>query len=238
MAHADLLPDAEELRGAVRAMDSTLSFVLTGAWQWKASPAFLAACPDFAFVQWIDESGRAHVLREPAVPAAPAAFEQVNAPVSELLHDHVVALVRQGRPRRVIDAYAGRGVTARALADEVPEIIAIELDAAAVRLARHTLGEAAIVVEGRVEDVLPRRLPADAVVLNPPRAGVDPRVAAALESAKPRPQRIVYVSCEPGTMARDLTRLPSYRIASVQPFDMFPQTAHVETVCELVPDEP
>jgi 23S rRNA (uracil1939-C5)-methyltransferase len=235
MAHAHLLPSATELRGAVRTMDSTLSFVLMGGSHWKEPAAFLAACTGFASVHWIDDAGRTHVLREPAFLAAPAAFEQVNAPVSERVHAHVVALVRQGAPRRLIDAYAGRGVTARALLGEVPDIVAIELDAAAARLARHALGDGAVVVEARVEDELVRRLPADAVVLNPPRAGVDARVCTALESATPRPRRIVYVSCDPGTLARDLTRLPSYSIASVQPFDMFPQTAHVETVCELVP---
>jgi len=56
-----------------------------------------------------------------------------------------------------------------------------------------------------------------------------------LERQSRRPRAIVYVSCDPATLARDLTRLPSYRIASIETFDMFPQTAHVETVCELVP---
>jgi 23S rRNA (uracil1939-C5)-methyltransferase len=49
---------------------------------------------------------------------------------------------------------------------------------------------------------------------------------------------IVYISCDPATLARDLSRLPGYRIASLRTFDMFPQTAHVETVCELVPATP
>ncbi len=236
MAHAHLLPVASELRGSVRVMNDALSFILSGGAAWKESAAFLASCPDFVSVHWSDDAGRTHILREPGDPVAPGAFEQVNAPVSAAVHAYVVALVRQGRPQRLIDAYAGRGVTAGALVGEVPELVAIELDAGAVRLARHALGDAALVVEGRVEDELPRRLPAGAVVLNPPRTGLDARVCAALESATPRPRRIVYVSCDPGTLARDLARLPSYRLVSVQPFDMFPQTAHVETVCELVPE--
>ena len=52
----------------------------------------------------------------------------------------------------------------------------------------------------------------------------------------PPPRAIIYVSCNPSTLARDIARLPGYRIASLLAFDMFPQTAHVETVCELVPD--
>jgi 23S rRNA (uracil1939-C5)-methyltransferase len=83
-----------------------------------------------------------------------------------------------------------------------------------------------------VEDLLPRALPADLVLLNPPRAGVEAVVTTALAEARPR--AIIYTSCNPATLARDVARLPGYRIASLVGFDMFPQTAHVETVCELV----
>jgi tRNA/tmRNA/rRNA uracil-C5-methylase (TrmA/RlmC/RlmD family) len=86
-----------------------------------------------------------------------------------------------------------------------------------------------------VEDVIASVLPVDVVVLNPPRAGVDARVSAALEG-EGSARAIVYVSCDPATLARDLARMPRWRIASLTCFDMFPQTAHVETVCELVPE--
>ena len=86
-----------------------------------------------------------------------------------------------------------------------------------------------------MEEVLSSLLPADVVVLNPPRTGVDGRVTEQLEEAEPAPRAIIYVSCNPATLARDLARMPRYRIASLRAFDMFPQTAHVETVCELVP---
>ena len=81
---------------------------------------------------------------------------------------------------------------------------------------------------------LPGWLPADAVLVNPPRAGVHERVAAALAATPPA--HLVYVSCNPATLARDVARLPGFRVAAVTAFDMFPQTAHVETVCELVPE--
>jgi tRNA/tmRNA/rRNA uracil-C5-methylase (TrmA/RlmC/RlmD family) len=71
--------------------------------------------------------------------------------------------------------------------------------------------------------------------MNPPRVGLHERVTMTLEREPRRPRAIVYVSCDPATLARDLARLPGYRIASIETFDMFPQTAHVETVCELVP---
>jgi len=87
----------------------------------------------------------------------------------------------------------------------------------------------------RVEDLLPAQLPADVVLVNPPRTGVEPAVTSAL--AAQRPRAILYTSCNPATLARDVARLPGFRIASLVGFDMFPQTAHVETVCELVPED-
>jgi 23S rRNA (uracil1939-C5)-methyltransferase len=87
-----------------------------------------------------------------------------------------------------------------------------------------------------VEDLLDGALPTDVVVLNPPRTGLDGRVAALLQSQHDSARAIVYVSCDPATLARDLARMPRFRIANIVAFDMFPQTAHVETVCELVPE--
>jgi 23S rRNA (uracil1939-C5)-methyltransferase len=88
---------------------------------------------------------------------------------------------------------------------------------------------------GRVEDVLPRLRPADVVVVNPPRGGLHEQVTTTLETTHSA-RAIVYVSCDPATLARDLTRLPSYSIASLDAYDMFPQTSHVETVCVLTPN--
>jgi 23S rRNA (uracil1939-C5)-methyltransferase len=135
----------------------------------------------------------------------------------------------------VIDAYAGGGDTAIPLAADGVAVTAIELDRDAVTGFAGRLVPPSRAIVGRVEDHLSRALPADVVILNPPRAGVDARVTTALESATAPPRAIVYVSCDPATLARDVARLPRYRVADVRAFDMFPQTAHVETVCELVP---
>ncbi len=86
------------------------------------------------------------------------------------------------------------------------------------------------------EDVLTRLLPADVVILNPPRAGVDAKVTAALREARPAPRAIIYVSCDPATLARDVARLDGWRVHALTCYDMFPQTAHVECVCELRPE--
>ena len=74
------------------------------------------------------------------------------------------------------------------------------------------------------------------MLLNPPRTGVDERVTSTLESRRSEVRALFYVSCDPATLARDLARLPGYRLVGVRGYDMFPQTAHVETLCELVPE--
>ena len=139
-------------------------------------------------------------------------------------------------PQKIVDAYSGSGETAIEFARAGAKVTAIELDSDAARWCALHLPEGSVSVRGRVEEALPRALPADAVVLNPPRAGTDRAVTEILEQLPNKPRVIAYVSCNPATLARDIARMPGYRIASLVPFDMFPQTAHVETVCELVPD--
>jgi 23S rRNA (uracil1939-C5)-methyltransferase len=86
-------------------------------------------------------------------------------------------------------------------------------------------------VAARVEDIIDS-LPRPALaVTNPPRTGMDARAVAGLAAAEPR--RIVYISCDPATLARDLSRLAGYRLSGLAAFDLFPQTAHVETVAVM-----
>ncbi len=146
---------------------------------------------------------------------------------------HVLALVQAHAPTRVVDAYAGVGDTAEPIARAGASVVAIELDRAASRVAAARLPAGSRAVADTVEHAMAGALPADLVVLNPPRAGTAAAVTRRSSSAVPRRGAIIYVSCDPATLARDVGRLPSYRVASVVGFDMFPQTAHVETVCEL-----
>ncbi|MGH7618593.1 MAG: class I SAM-dependent RNA methyltransferase, partial [Gemmatimonadaceae bacterium] len=133
-------------------------------------------------------------------------------------------------------AYAGSGATAIPLAHDGVTVVAIESDRDAVAYCAAHLPDGSRAVAARVEDVLARTLPADVVLINPPRVGIHEQVAAALETVAAAPRAVIYVSCDAATLARDLARMPRYRIASLRAFDMFPQTAHVETVCELVPE--
>jgi 23S rRNA (uracil1939-C5)-methyltransferase len=90
-----------------------------------------------------------------------------------------------------------------------------------------------VVVADRVENRITEFLPADLVVVNPPRAGLSRQVTEELLLSGSA-ERLAYVSCDPATLARDLARLQrGWRVQEVQPFDAFPQTAHVETVAWL-----
>jgi 23S rRNA (uracil1939-C5)-methyltransferase len=169
-----------------------------------------------------------------AIPGA--SFEQINASVAGELGRYVIERVTAHDPRTVVDAYSGTGELAVSLSRAGIRVTAIELDSAAAARCGDLLTGQSRSIAARVEEALPSALPADVVVLNPPRKGVDERVTTELQERAPETRAIVYVSCNPATLARDLARLPRWRIASLVAFDMFPQTAHVESVCELVPE--
>ena len=235
LAAAAHLPEGPRLRGTVRWLDDRPLFVLEGGTDWPALHAFLEAVPALAAVWWQADGKRRRLVadRRPAgVPGA--SFAQVNAEVAGRMQADVVAHVLAHAPAQVLDAYSGGGDTAAALAAQGVRVTAVELDEEATAWAATRLAPPSRAIAARVEDVITRLLPADVVVLNPPRAGVDARVTAALAQRPPR--AIVYVSCDPATLARDVARLPGWRVASLACYDMFPQTAHVETVCELVPE--
>lgn len=236
MTKADLLPGSQSLRGSVRITAEGPVFTLIGAMRFSHSAQFFDSLPQLAALWWENDEGMRRLLHDRrSRKSAAASFVQINAQVAERLRDFVVERVTAAAPANVIDAYSGSGDTAIALSDRGLNVTAIEVDREASDFSRTRLPESSKVICARVEDVLEEILPADAVILNPPRAGVDARVTEILEGTRERPRSIVYVSCNPATLARDLARLPSYTIESVVAFDMFPQTAHVETVCELVP---
>jgi len=168
----------------------------------------------------------------------PSSFFQTNTAqanrMSELVLDHMPS----GPDVTLVDAYCGVGVFARLLAERAGIVLAIEESASAIRDARWNLREAPNVeiIQAKVEDVLPgmvRRL--DGLVIDPPRAGCQRPVLDALTAR--RVPRVVYVSCNPDTLARDLATLclksDAYSLVSVQPLDMFPQTAHIENIAVL-----
>lgn len=164
--------------------------------------------------------------------SAPSFF-QVNTEVAEALAGEVVRATAADGSDRVLDAYAGVGTFTLPLAVAAREVVAVEMTSAALRDLEHNLDSAGLeadVVGGDVKRELPALGRFDAIVLDPPRSGMAPDALAAVLGAAPK--RIVYVSCDPATLARDARTLCSsgYALGSAVPVDLFPQTFHVETV--------
>ncbi len=165
---------------------------------------------------------------------SPMAFLQVNWEQTKALYRIVRDFAQLTGRERLVDAYCGIGTIALYLAPWAGEVYGIEEVPEAVEDAvfNSTLNNLpAAFICGLVEEELARLAkegPIDVLVMDPPRKGCHPRVIETIRSASIN--RIVYVSCNPGTLARDLGMLKEYEILAVQPVDMFPQTHHVETV--------
>lgn len=230
-----LFPRADELRAAVQLFEGGAAIVMEGGNTWPARSQFFEAIPSATSLWWRPAHRARMLVAERTRTAGDASFAQVNPAMGARLHAYVLDRARARRPERVVDAYAGSGATAVPLARDGVRVTAIELDRDAVARCAALLPQGSEAIAARVEDVIARVLPADIVLVNPPRTGVHETVTRTLDALDARPRALIYVSCDPATLARDLTRLPHYQIASVRAFDMFPQTAHVETVCELVP---
>ncbi len=239
LAQSLFFPGSPSLRGSVRITADGPVFTLIGAMRFPGATDLFHALPGLAALWWENDEGARRLMhdRRPhrgrRVPSA--SFAQINEGVAAEMQAYVIDRVMSRSPKTVVDAYSGSGDTAVALAEAGTSVTAIELDAEAADWCGSRLPEGSKSVRARVENALPGVLPADAVILNPPRAGVDERVSQILDESVRRPEVVVYVSCNPATLARDISRLPSYRMESLKAFDMFPQTSHVETVCELVP---
>ena len=174
---------------------------------------------------------RVRALARRGHPAWRACLHSGEPESAKLLHAAVLRAVGTVTGRTVVDAYCGVGVYGRVLARTGARVAGIEIDPAAAAAAREDAPAGFRVIEGAVEDHLGEVLPADVVILNPPRPGVDDAVTRALSHR--RIVRIISVSCDPATLARDVGRLKGYRLTRIEAFDLFPQTAHVETLALL-----
>ena len=175
---------------------------------------------------------------------SPPSFFQVNTPMAQLLVSAVLAaLVRAGidRPAVVADLYAGAGTFTLPLAARFNDVIAVESYGSSIRDLRRNLEDhelSADVIGGDVAREIAELGAFDAAVIDPPRSGLSSQALAALTTAKPR--CIVYVSCNPATLARDLKAFmkAGYSLVNVKPIDLFPQTYHIESVSLLVEAKP
>ena len=171
-------------------------------------------------------------------------FFQVNAAQTPVLVERVLTAAQCRPTDLVLDGYSGVGLFSLFLAGRAAHVRAVESQPSAVADARASAALNGITNIATVEGVLERTLGAlarqgervDIVVVDPPRAGCHPRALSEIKALEPR--TFVYVSCDPSTLARDLHLLcdEHYRLAYVQPVDMFPYTAHIEAIalCERV----
>lgn len=173
---------------------------------------------------------------------SPFSFFQTNTKGAEVLYDLVDKFADLQGGETVVDLYSGTGTIGMYLAAKAKKVYSIESEPSSVADAKVNATLNGIMniefIGGKVESEAARLLfeSPDVIVLDPPRAGMHPQALAMLPKFKA--QKIIYVSCNPTTLARDLQHLSKYyEVKRVQAVDMFPQTYHVETVAELIRKE-
>ena len=204
----------------------------TGTGEWLIQPAMKSETIPMP-------TGQTHYrerLFERTFRIASPSFFQVNTRQAEALGELVLARLELTGSETVVDAYAGVGTFAALAAQHAGRVIAIEESTAAVRDAAVNIGGLQNVefIDAKTEDALSGlECSPDAVILDPPRVGCHPDAIDAV--VRIGAARVVYVSCDPASLARDLAMLVSggYRVCRVEPIDMFPQTHHVECVSTL-----
>ena len=165
-------------------------------------------------------------------------FFQVNPVQTEILYKKALEYAELKGEERVIDIYCGIGTISLFLAQKAKKVVGVEIVESAIKDARENARinniNNAEFYTGRAEEVIPKLYEngfyAHVVVVDPPRKGCDEKVLETIVKMKPR--RVVYVSCNPATLGRDLAYLEErgYKTVKVQPVDMFPHSAHVECI--------
>ena len=168
-------------------------------------------------------------------------FYQINPQQTEILYNKAIEMAEFKGHEKIIDAYSGIGTISLIVADKVKEVIGVELNSDAVRDAvknaqnnninnvyfhKADAGDFMVNLALKNEKI-------DAVIMDPPRSGSDEEFLASM--ARLNPEKIIYISCNPETQARDLEFLvdEGYKVQKIQPVDMFPQTSHVECIALL-----
>lgn len=201
---------------------------------WKAHADLGTRLGADVVLWWHPSDGAARAMHGATSPWPVTVFEQVNPAVGAMVRQHAVAaLLQDSTPTRMVwDLYAGIGETTALLAAAGCQVESVELDTRAVALAEELGPPGPRRLAGDVAHRLVRLSSPDLVITNPPRTGMDEPVSVALTGSGAR--RIVYISCDPATLARDIKRMSSvYRLTELRAFDQFPQTAHVECIAVL-----
>lgn len=254
-AGAGRLPAGAELRLTLRATAAgAVGLLVEGGAAAKgpdatATAALFDGVPGLASYWWAPAGdgarhlGGSEFLAEPwdglELRLRPRAFLQVNRHVAPLMERHLDEGLGDLAGHTVLDLYAGVGSRTIRWTRAGATAVAVEREADAVQTGREAAARVGIetrFVLAPVERALQSLGPADVVVVNPPRSGLSSDVAGRLAAF--RAERLVYVSCDPATLARDMKRLSEgWTPDFAQPFDAFPHTGHVETVLWLAGSE-
>jgi 23S rRNA (uracil1939-C5)-methyltransferase len=173
---------------------------------------------------------------------SPLSFFQVNPIQTKILYDKALEYANLSGDEVVFDAYCGTGTITLFLSKNAKKVYGVEISEQAIENAKINAKQNKITNSefyvGKAEKIIPQLIndgvETDVIVVDPPRKGCDAKLLDAIGKAKPK--RVVYVSCDPSTLARDLKYLGGfgYEAVEVQPVDMFPMTKHVETAVLLV----
>jgi 23S rRNA (uracil1939-C5)-methyltransferase len=222
------------------AMESLAGFVNADALLWYVNPRVAdAAIGDLRQVlagkTTIDEA-----LGDVRYQLSATAFFQTNTPGAVVLYDLIGQALGSGE--RLLDLYCGTGAIGLYLGDRYDKVLGIEMNPDAVDDAVQNAtrnGRAQVrYIAGKVEDNLPTLQPGDVAVVDPPRAGLHPKVAKFL--AKSALTRLVYVACKPESLARDrlVFEENGWELELLQTVDLFPQTGHIEVIARFVRPRP
>jgi len=188
----------------------------------------------------IGETGFEFNILDNKFLTTPSAFTQVNSAINELMIKTVLEWAELTNNMSVLDLYSGIGNFSIPLALQAKEVLGVEISKNSVKLAKHNAGinsvKNIVFQNASSEDAVTilndEHESFDLVVLDPPREGAKEVIDGLVELS---PEKMIYVSCDPATLARDLKKLSKsgYKVVKVRPFDMFPQTFHIESVTLL-----
>lgn len=233
----DRIPDSKALVNSIRQALPHVSSIAHNVHKEKSSVVFGPKTTILWGEDRLDET-----LGDIQFSLSPRAFFQLNPEQTVKLYDAAKEAAALTGKELVVDAYCGTGTIGLWLANDAKEVRGVEVIAEAVQDARANAKysgiDNALFYEGYAEKLLPQWVSQgfkpDVIVVDPPRTGLDASLINAVLEAKP--QRFVYVSCNPSTLAKDCKELVAggYKLEWIQPVDMFPQTAHVECCLLLV----
>jgi len=203
----------------------------------------ISNCEEIVLHKYSDQNTLEFSIDELTFSYGEKSFVQANPEMAENIYREVRSQVKETRPRKILDLYCGVGATTLLSAAFADEILGVEFNSSAVKLARknqrrNKIANASFMradVDKKLASILENFKP-DFMIINPPRTGMSKASRDAL-TADPS-GNLLYISCSHATLARDLKDIMAcgYKIATIKPYDMFPQTVHMEVVTRLIRD--